>query len=397
MKTTHAYKLQIGGCLAALLFAVPIHAADPPPGAPQPALPTAKAPTAKKGPALTPGAPLAVTKPTDLIWPMPPDPPRVRWLAEYTDMAKVKNPVAKKPTWAEKISGAKQADEKLELRKPYGITTDSRGRIYAADTELKIVFVIDPVARTVETREGSSRMPLAMPVGVAVDTDNRLFVSDAELHTIICFGPDGQVLSSFGTGVLGRPGGIALDSQRKRLYVADAKNNRIAVFDSKTFELRGNFGSATKKGAHDLGTFLAPTNVAVDKQGLIYVADTWNNRVQILDSTGKTVRAFGAQGDRPGEFIRPKGIAVDSEGHIYVADAEFNNFQIFTPEGKPLLAVGALGDKPGEFALIAGLYIDGQDRIYTTEMYHGRIQVLQYIPQPETADKGVNKAITNGR
>jgi len=351
-------------------------------------------PPAKKGVPATPGAPVAVTKPTDLTWPLPPDPPRVRWLAEYADMAKVKNPVVRKASWIEKISGAKQPDEKLELRKPYGITTDSRGRIYAADTELKMVFVIDPVARTVEKREGSSRAPLSLPVGVAVDAENRLFVSDADLHSIICFSPEGQVLATFGTANLGRPGGIALDPQRKRLYVADAKLSQIAVFDSRTFEFRGHYGSATKKGSHELGTFLAPTNIAVDKQGTIYVADTWNNRIQILDPAGKVIRAFGAQGDRPGEFIRPKGIAVDSEGHIYVADAEFNNFQIFSPEGLPLLAVGALGDAPGEFALIAGLYIDPQDRIYTTEMYHGRIQVLQYISQPASADKGVTKAST---
>jgi DNA-binding beta-propeller fold protein YncE len=123
---------------------------------------------------------------------------------------------------------------------------------------------------------------------------------------------------------------------------------------------------------------------------MVYVADTLNYRIQILDAGGKFVRAFGTQGDRPGEFIRPKGIAVDSEGHVYVADAEFNNFQILTPEGTPLMALGNLGTDPGQFALIAGLYIDEHDRIYTTEMFHGRIQVFQYISQPGSAqEKGV--------
>lgn len=332
-------------------------------------------------------------QPPELIWPLPPDPPRVRWLAEYMDLAKVKNPAAKKSGWLERLTGTKTPDEKLELRKPYGITTDSRGRIYAADTQLQTVFVIDPVARVIEQRQGDSRAPMVMPAGVAVDSQDRLFVSDAQLHSITCLSPTGKLIARFGTTYLGRPGGIAIDRQRNRLYVADAKQSRIAVFDSNSFEFRDYFGTPSKPGKPENGTFAAPTNVAVDRQGNIYVADTWNYRVQILNPAGKFVRAFGAQGDRPGEFIRPKGIAVDSEGHVYVADAEFNNFQVLSPEGKPLLAVGILGSAPGQFTLIAGLYIDAKDRIYTTEMFSGRIQVFQYIAQPASVDgKGVVKA-----
>lgn len=315
---------------------------------------------------------------------MPPDPPRVRWVAQYTDMAKVKRPTAKKSSWLEKLTGTKTPEEKLELRKPYGITTDSRGRIYAADTQLRTVFVIDPAARSVEQRRGDSRAPMALPAGVAVDDQDRLFVSDAELHSITCFSPDGHLIARFGTRLLGRPGGLAIDRQRQRLYVADAKQNHIAVFDTASFEFVDYFGTPTISGKPDEGTFNAPTNVAVDRQGNLYVADTWNYRVQILDPDGKFLRAFGAQGDRPGEFIRPKGIAVDSQGHVYVADAEFNNFQVLTAEGQPLLAVGELGSAPGQFALIAGLYIDSKDRIYTTEMFIGRIQVFQYIAQPDS-------------
>ncbi len=323
----------------------------------------------------------APARPLELIWPMPPDPPRVRWLAEYADMAKVKKPVVKKQGWIDKLSGAKTIDEKLELRKPYGITTDKRGRIYAADTELKTVFVIDPAARTVEQRSGNGRVPLLMPVGVAVDNEGRLFVSDAELHSVVCFSPSGEAIAHFGTSSLGRPGGIALDRQRNRLYVADAKEARIAAFDATTLKFVSYIGAPAKAGEKLNGTFFGPTNVALDRQGLLYVADTLNCRVQVFDPNGKFVRAFGAQGDRPGEFIRPKGIAVDSEGHVYVADAEFNNFQILTPQGQPLLAVGSLGKAPGEFSLVAGLHISSEDQIYTTEMFQGRIQVFQYLAQ----------------
>ena len=78
-------------------------------------------------------------------------------------MAKIKNPVAKKSGWLDKITGTKTQDEKFELRKPYGITTDSHGRIFVADTELKFVFMIDAAAKNVEKREGNSHAPLSLP------------------------------------------------------------------------------------------------------------------------------------------------------------------------------------------------------------------------------------------
>jgi DNA-binding beta-propeller fold protein YncE len=337
-----------------------------------------------------------VMEPRNLIWPLPPDPPRIRWLTEYTNMAKVKGTAAKKRGWLEKLTGTKTAEEKLELRKPYGITTDSWGRIYVADTELKVVFLIDPEAKAVARRGGTSNAPMALPAGVAVDSQNRLFVSDAQLRSITCFSPTGDVIARFGTAELGRPGGIAIDRLRKRLYVADAQKGQIAAFDTDTFKFIGHFGTPSKSQNPENGTFAGPSNVAVDRQGNIYISDTLNCRVQILDPEGRFLRAFGRRGDRPGEFIRPKGIAVDSEGHVYVADAEFNNFQVLSQNGQPLLAVGILGTDPGEFGLIAGLYIDSQDRIYATEMYIGRVQVFQYISQPETEEgKGVVKTINH--
>jgi len=327
----------------------------------------------------------APTPSPNLIWPLPPDPPRIRWVTQYDDLTKVKKTIAKKQGLLEKLAGAKPAEEKLELVRPYGIVTDGRGRIYAADTELKLVWFIDPAAKIVEKRVGNSRVPLLLPIGLALDASGRLFVSDAQLHAVVVFSPQGEPIAHFGTSSLSRPGGIALDRQRNRLYVADAKDSRVVVFDTQGLKLVTTFGGPNKAGLPGNGTFFGPTNVALDRQGQLYVADTMNYRVVVLTPDGKFVRTFGMQGDRPGEFVRPKGIAVDSEGHIYVADAEFNNFQIFSQDGKPLLAVGSLGKDPGQFALIAGIHIDNEDQIYTTEMFYPRIQVFHYISQTGAA------------
>ena len=166
-------------------------------------------------------------KTEDLIWPLPPDPPRIKWVAAYSDMAKVRNPVVKKANWMDKVTGTKAPDERMELRKPYGITTDSRGRIITADTELKMVFVIDPINKQVERREGNSRAPLSMPVGVAVDSEDRLFVSDADLHSLICFDSSGQTIGRFGSANLGRPGGIAIDKAVSYTHLTLPTNREV--------------------------------------------------------------------------------------------------------------------------------------------------------------------------
>ncbi len=224
-------------------------------------------------------------------------------------------------------------------------------------------------------------IPLRLPLGVAVDENDRVFISDAVLHTITCLTAEGEVVAQFGYDELVRPTGLALDPKRHRLYVADSKAHRIAVFDTQTFEFKQHIGR--KSLEPDPGTFRSPVGVAVDHRGFLYVADTMNHRVQVFNRLGRFVRTFGEHGNAPGQFSRPKGIAVDSQGHIYVADAEFNNFQIFDQAGQVLLFVGTLGSKPGQFTLLTDLYIDDQDRIYTTERYRPRVQIFQYIPLPE--------------
>ncbi|MFQ5695753.1 MAG: 6-bladed beta-propeller [Terriglobia bacterium] len=322
----------------------------------------------------------------ELVWPVPPAQPRVQWIGQITKASDVVKRKKKKRSWFDRLAGVKESEEhEIRLLRPYGIAVDSRGRIYVADGYLRSVLIFDRTAGRMEQRGHSAQAAFALPVGVALDAKDWLFVSDSFAHSITCFDTKGKVRAQFGHDELQRPGGIAIDRKRHRLYVADAKANRVAVFDTETFAFRRYLGAPSTPGLQEPGRFAAPTNVAVDRRGNLYVTDTWNHRVQVFDRRGRFLRAVGSHGTRPGNFVRPKGIAVDSEGHVYVADAEFNNFQILSPEGQPLLAVGSLGREPGQFTLIAGIFIDEHDRIYTTEHLGGRVQIFQYLSQPDLA------------
>ncbi len=270
-----------------------------------------------------------------LVWPLPPSPPRIRWVQQISEFRDVTQKKKKKKGWFARVAGAADEQEReiTKLRAPYGITTDSRGRIYVADYQLRHIVIYDLAGKQVELRGPTARAPFLSPIGLAVDKHDRLFVSDPAARSITCFNPEGEPLAQFGREELVRPTGLAIDKERNRLYVADVRGNRISVFDTEKFSLIQHIGKVGKEP----GEFSAPTNVAVDREGNLYVSDNLNYRIQVLNRRGRFLRAFGEVGNGPGFFARPKGVAVDSEGHIYVVDGEFNNLQIFNQMGETLL------------------------------------------------------------
>jgi DNA-binding beta-propeller fold protein YncE len=177
-------------------------------------------------------------------------------------------------------------------------------------------------------------------------------------------------------GELEAPTGIAVDSEAGRLYATDTRKHTLTSFDLKSGRLLKRIG---KKGAKP-GEFGWPNGVAVGRNGLIYVADTMNYRVQVFDRELNPVRQFGSLGVNPGQFRRPKGVAVDAEGIVYVVDSDFNNVQMFTSDGRGLLAVGEPGSRPGQMILPAGICAPaGQRRIYVADQINRRVQIFERV------------------
>ncbi|MEQ1897703.1 MAG: 6-bladed beta-propeller [Vicinamibacterales bacterium] len=319
--------------------------------------------------------------PPPLTWPLPPEQPRIRYVTSYRGADDFK--LVKKPSkLMVALLGAKdQATPGADrLVKPYGVAVAPNGRIYIADTAARRVYALDPEAKTVAFLGDSGAGKLAKPIGVAVDSRGVVFVADATLKRVFGYGADGRLVIAIGhEGELENPSGLAVDRTRQLLFVADAAKHQILSYSTVDGAPRATVG---KRGSEP-GEFNFPTNLAVDRDGTLYVADTLNFRIQAFDAAGAFVREFGTLGDSPGNLNRPKGIGVDSAGHIYVVDASFNNFQIFDKEGHLLLFVGAHGSNPGEFFLPAGLFIDERDRVYVADQGNARVQVFQYIQGAE--------------
>jgi DNA-binding beta-propeller fold protein YncE len=311
-----------------------------------------------------------VVKEVKLIYPSPPEEPKIVYLTSYKGESDFK-----KKGFLEAILG--EAIFSTDLQKPYGVTAYG-DKMYVTDTQSAVVFVFDLKEQKVTFMGHKDLGKLALPAGVAVSSDGIIFVSDAKQKRVFGYDANGNLKIALGKkDEFKNPGGIAINNDIGRLYIVDSYGHMVHVYSTKGDPLF-TFG---KRGDGD-GEFNYPSNAAIDRRnGNVYIVDTQNFRVQVFDKDGKFVKRFGQIGDVPGTFTRPKGIGIDSEGHIYIADAAFDNFQVFDDKGQILIFIGGPGHEPGYFWLPAGAYVDEKDRVYVVDSFNKRVQVFQYLSE----------------
>lgn len=335
-----------------------------------------------------------------IVWPNPPAITRIKFESILTgqkiDWAGLETKKKPKQSWMDRLAGAqpdnqvKDVESKVgfQLMRPYGVAADSKGNVYVADQAVGAIFIFskeNPGKPELIKHGEHARLPMIN--GLAVDDNDRLFVTDARLHHVLVLNTKHEQEAVFGAESLVSPAGIALDTENRFVYVADAQQDQVLVFDADSYKLLRRIGTGGKK--HSLtspGDFSLPTNVAVDKEGNVAVTDTLNNRVEIFDADGKFVSEFGKPGDGPGHFARPKGIAFDGDGHIWVADELQSRVQVFNQEGQLLIYFGESGWYPGQFQGLYGIGFDRtNNRMITTEQFPGRAQVFRYVTDAEAA------------
>ncbi len=323
-----------------------------------------------------------------LVWPNAPAPMRIKYL-NYFCCEKYVAQTGKKSSWMDRMAGAesnaqKQAEKPLfALWTPNGIAVDSKGTLYVADGKVGAIFMFNTETKDISMIKHGVDARFGDIQGLAIDDSDRLFVSDTKMRRILVFNKNHKLEGQISDHVQD-PGGMAIDNENRFLYVADAGQDLVLVYDADKLTFIRQMGTPGK--AHTLtepGAFAVPTNVALDADNNLYVADTYNNRIEVFDADGNFIRTWGKAGDKPGTFMRPKGIAIDVDGHVWIADAMQDRVQCFTQEGQLLMWLGSHGQFPGSFQALAGLYIDRNNRMFTTEQYPGRVQMFRYFTDDE--------------
>lgn len=188
-------------------------------------------------------------------------------------------------------------------------------------------------------------------VGITVGQNDEIYTAEFRNQRVQRFTPDGKFLSSF--PVQPHAGGLAVDREGV-VYVAHWNSNKIGVYSPKGDLLR-EWGT---KGTGD-GEFQLPGSISLGPDDLLYVPDQGNSRVQKFTREGKFVGKWGELGSAPGQFgggqsaggrfAGPQFVAFDRQGNVYTTDAALDRVQKFTAEGKLLGFWGDESPEPGGF------------------------------------------------
>jgi sugar lactone lactonase YvrE len=201
-----------------------------------------------------------------------------------------------------------------------------------------------------------------MPVNaIAVDANNNLWAADRcemdDCVPVIQLGPDGKMLRNFGDGLFIEPHQVAIDKDGN-VWVADAgakgaKGFQVTKFspDGRVLLKLGKPGQG--EGQSGLDIFDSPTGVAVSSNGDIYISEGHgeakpnNSRIMVFTKDGKFIKTFATYGRGDGQLRSPHAIAFDSKDRLYVADRGNSRIVVFDKDGKFLAAWKQFGRPSG--------------------------------------------------
>ena len=248
-----------------------------------------------------------------------------------------------------------------ELNNPYGVSIDTSGNIYIADTTNCRIRKVD-TSGIISSFAGNGTLgnsgdsgaavsaQLNFPMGTTLDTAGNVYISDYINNRIRKVSASGIISTIAGNGFQGFAGdggsattaqlfypiGTAFDASGN-MYIADYSNNRIRKVDTSgiitTFAGTGVYGYSGDGGPAIAAKLYQPSSVALDASGNVYIADQRNDRIRKVDTNGIiTTFAGNGTGGYSGDggsaasarLLQPSGVTVDASGNLYIAD-QYNN------------------------------------------------------------------------
>jgi sugar lactone lactonase YvrE len=176
---------------------------------------------------------------------------------------------------------------------------------------------------------------LGYPSSVAMDNAGVLYVLQRgeKADPVLVVNKDGKIIRSWGKGMFKIPHSIRID-RAGNIWTVDASSSMVYKFTpmgEKLMEISVGEQPAAKTG------FAGTTDIAFAKNGHLFISDGYGNaRILEYSADGKRLREWGSAGTGPGQFRQPHGIAVDDDGVVYVADRQNGRLQRFDVTGKYL-------------------------------------------------------------
>ena len=324
-----------------------------------------------------------------------------------------------------------------ELNNPVSEAMDDARNIYIADTGNNVIRKVDASTGIINIIAGggtlcaspinpvgdgcpATQAQLSSPSGVAVDGAGNLYISDTGNHRIRKVDAStGMITTLAGTGIpgyyqdnvlatlaeLSTPFGLALD-RAGNLYVADENNNRVRLIYSRTDIITtvAGTGAGAYNGDNILATsaeLYSPYGVALDGAGNLYIADSSNNRIRMVNANtgmittlvGNGISAYNGTNIEAttAEISLPNSVVLDAAGNLYVSDTGNERIRKVTPAGLITTVVGDGVDAfSGDFgpatraevALPNGLAVDSAGNFYFADRVNQRIRKVDLLDPP---------------
>ena len=174
-------------------------------------------------------------------------------------------------------------------------------------------------------------MQFKSPFGVAVNKDGRILVADYSNHRLQVLTAEGAFIATVGDESRKFKWDIAINQDGK-LFVTEITTKCVQVLN------------ADLTYSHSIRAEFDPRGITIDAEGLIYVADRGNNRVQKFTPEGKLLAVIDSKGEGGGRLNKPYGLCFDRNGILYVTENGSNTVSMFTSEGRFL---GYIGNSDG--------------------------------------------------
>ncbi len=250
----------------------------------------------------------------------------------------------------------------------------SSGRLFAVDGDRSEIIVLKGGAP-----EKTIALADMIPVAVAADPKGFLWIFDEKESQLVKLDAGGQVRLKVGSSG-SREGYFAgardlLFGREGLIYVADTRNDRIQVFNSEGLFLKVFTGAGSDQPLE------YPVALAQDEAGRLYVLCGKRKVVVCLDAKGRAVREIGGGPAEPERLDEPVGLAVYGT-EVMVLDAGTRRIKVFSAAGKYLREFGAAGNENGDFAEPASLLFTDKGRLLVADPGNGQVLTfqVQYTP-----------------